>query len=465
MKTIGIIAEYNPFHNGHAYQIEEIRKKTHADFVVAAMSGDFVQRGAPAIIDKYARTKMALSHGADLVIELPTLWATASAEHFAMAGVTLFDKMGCIDGICFGAETDDLAMLTSLADILAHEPADYQKALTSYLKEGMAFPSARARALLTYLTMHPQTLNTNSAVDAYTKAFSLSEISSILDAPNNILALEYLKAINRRHSHMTPYAIRRKGAGYHDTDLTMPNASATAIRKALSAPIPHPAMQELCTADTQHSVAGKNLALLRDTMPDTSFDILASYLEEYTAIEADDFSSILGYLLLSRSKEGFSDIADCNADISNRLTKSLYSFRSFSQFCEWNKSKDITYTRMSRILTHLLLGHTQDNYNATKQLDYIPYLRILGFRKNSSGLLKELKQTATVPVIAKLADARSQLTPEAFSLLEKDIFSADLYEQIMHQKTSNTLPTSQVSLMLHKKTTPRSEYTREIVRI
>lgn len=447
MKTIGIIAEYNPFHNGHAYQIEEIRKRTHADFVVAAMSGDFVQRGAPAIIDKYARTKMALSCGVDLVIELPTLWATASAEHFAMAGVTLFEKMGCIDGICFGAETDDLAQLTSLADILAHEPADYQKALASYLKKGMAFPAARAKAL------------------APVTDFSLSEISSLLNAPNNILALEYLKAINRRHLRLTPYIIRREGAGYHDADLTMPNASATAIRKALSAPTMHSAMQTLSAADTQESAATKNLALLRDTMPDDAFAILASYLEEYASVEVDDFSSILGYLLLSRSREGFSNIADCNADISNRLIKNLYSFDSFLEFCERNKSRDITYTRMSRILTHLLLGHTQADYNATKQLDYIPYLRILGFRKASSGLLKELKHTATVPVIAKLAGARSQLTPEAFSLLEKDIFAADLYEQIMQQKANGKLFTSYASALTHKKTTPRSEYTREIVRI
>ena len=133
MKVIGIIAEYNPFHNGHAYQIQKIKNELQADYVVIAMSGDFVQRGAPAIVDKYARAKMALNCGADLVIELPVLWATASAEYFAMAGVTLFDKLGCIDGICFGAETNDLAMLSMIANTLIEEPEIYRTALSAYL--------------------------------------------------------------------------------------------------------------------------------------------------------------------------------------------------------------------------------------------------------------------------------------------------------------------------------------------
>lgn len=148
MKTIGIIAEYNPFHNGHAYQIAELKRKTNADFVVIAMSGDFVQRGAPAIIDKYCRAEMALLCGADLVIELPAVWAVSSAEDFAMAGVTLFDKMGCIDGICFGAESDQLPLLKSIAGVLAEEPDIYRSALSSYLKRDWHF---RLQELLRFL--------------------------------------------------------------------------------------------------------------------------------------------------------------------------------------------------------------------------------------------------------------------------------------------------------------------------
>ena len=441
MKTIGIIAEYNPFHNGHAYQINEIKKRTNADYVVIAMSGDFVQRGTPAIIDKYARAKMALCCGADLVIELPTVWATASAESFAMAGVTIFDKMGCIDELCFGAETENLPLLSMLAETLADEPVEYQKLLSSYLKEGLVFPAARTKALCEHL-----------GSDA---------VSSILNEPNNILAVEYLKALKRRTSSIMPYLLKREGASYHNvkilTDTSAPTASATAIRKLLlntgtgsvlqqeSCVIPH---SNACTTSQENT---SNITEgLTSSMPAVAKEILISYLNSRPLVQTDDFSSVLGYRLLNTSKEELADIGDCNPDIANRIFKNRTQFSSFENFCELNKSKDTTYTRINRILLHLILGITNQDYIQAKSFDYIPYLRILGFRKDSSALLKGLKASASVPVISKLADASSLLSEDAMWLLEKDIFAADLYEQLCSIK---------------KKTTPRSEYTREIVRI
>lgn len=525
MKIIGIIAEYNPFHNGHAYQIEEIRRRTEADYIVVAMSGDFVQRGAPAIVDKYARTRMALSCGADLVIELPVLWATASAESFAAAGVALFEKMGCVDGICFGAECENLSLLSEIADILAEEPSAYRAALSSYIKEGLTFPQARAKALSEVLSESvPTSLKTDSALkDAYSESASLtqSELAKILGSPNNILAIEYLKAIRRQDSSLTPYLIKREGAGYHDTEIhddshifqddadavrgtigvvnsalsltsasvVTPAASATAIREALA-------------AASSDSLSAK----LAAAMPAPALSVLTNYLSQMPAVWSDDFSSILGYLLLSATPEELALYGDCNIDIANRLSKNLVSYRSVSQFCEQNKSRDITYTRMSRILLHMLLHIQNTDYAAGKAQGYIPYLRILGFCRDSSALLGELKRRAAVPVISKLADARKLLVKDADTLQEQtvgalqdqtadalqnqtadamwertadtlskqascaiqepaaramhksyatvlldlDIFAADLYEQIASQK---------------KGTTPRSEYTREIVRI
>ncbi|MBP3489586.1 MAG: nucleotidyltransferase family protein [Roseburia sp.] len=471
MKIIGIIAEYNPFHNGHAYQIEEIRRRTGADYIVAAMSGDFVQRGAPAVVDKYARARMALSCGADLVLELPVLWATASAESFAAAGVALFEKMGCVDGICFGAECDNLSLLSEIADILAEEPSAYRAALSSYIKEGLTFPQARARALTEVLANSGQTSqeNISASEDALTQPASLthSELTEILGSPNNILAIEYLKAIRRQDSSLTPYLIKREGAGYHDAEIhddsyifqdntdachhptnigipvavpspalipvSAPAASATAIRGALS-------------AATSASLSAK----LAAAMPAPALSVLTDYLSETPAVWSDDFSPILGYLLLSVTPEELALCGDCNTDIANRLFKNRFSYRSVSQFCEQNKSRDITYTRMSRILLHLLLRIRNTDYAAGKAQGYIPYLRILGFCMDSSALLGELKRRAAVPVISKLADAKKMLVEDAASLLDLDIFAADLYEQIASQK---------------KGTTPRSEYTREIVRI
>ncbi len=428
MKIIGIIAEYNPFHNGHAYQITTIRERTGADFVIVAMSGDFVQRGAPAILDKYARAQMALSCGADLVLELPALWATASAEHFAMAGVTLFEKMGLVDGICFGAETDNLPLLTAIADILADEPEAYRTLLASYLKTGAAFPKARASALADFVAMHEMHLT--------------DDLHEVLSSPNNILAIEYLKALRRRHSSMTPYLIRREGSGYHDTALA-PTASATGIREALF------------SGDASISVS----------MPATAYTILQEYQVMAPLLDADDFSPILGYRLLTLSPKELTAFGDCSADIANRLYKNRPAFSSYTSFAAQNKRRDITYTRMSRILLHIVLSITDEDYAHFASCDYIPYLRILGFRTVSTRLFRELKNAAQVPLISKLADASAILSPDALSLLDKDIFAADLYEQVkvLKLQTDNSFPCEVPAS--DKKRIPRSEYSREILRI
>lgn len=446
MKIIGIIAEYNPFHNGHAYQITTIRKRTGADFVIVAMSGDFVQRGTPAILDKYARAQMALSCGADLVLELPALWATASAEHFAMAGVTLFEKMGLVDGICFGAETDNLPLLTAIADILADEPEAYRTLLASYLKTGVAFPKARASALADFVAMHKPSLLHNEPGDLHSEPGDLrgepGALHEVLSSPNNILAIEYLKALRRRHSSMTPYLIKREGSGYHDTTLA-PTASATGIREAL-----------FC-GDASISVS----------MPATAYTILQEYQTKSPLLDTDDFSQILGYRLLTLSPKELTAFGDCSADIANRLYKNRLAFSSYTSFAAQNKRRDITYTRMSRILLHIILSITDDDYVHFASCDYIPYLRILGFRTAFTRLFGELKAAAQVPLISKLADASAILSPDALSLLEGDIFAADLYEQVkvLKLQTDNSFPCEVPAS--DKKRIPRSEYSREILRI
>lgn len=426
MKTIGIIAEYNPFHNGHAYQIKKIKEETHADYVVIAMSGDFVQRGVPAAADKYCRTAMALSGGADAVFELPALWAVSSAEDFAMAGVTMFDKMGCIDGICFGAETSDLKLLSSIADFFATEPEDYQELLSSYIKEGMTFPAARAKALLSL--------------------FPDPSVEPLLNTPNNILAFEYLKAIRRRHSSLTPYPLKREGAGYHDTRIQtgsqdgekkgsdIPTASATAIRALLS------------DSDLDFPV-------LAGTMPERALALLQEYLATSPVVTTDAFSSILGYQLLSMEKEELEQIYDITPDIANRIYKNRYEFHSFTQFCELNKSRDITYTRMSRILLHTILHITKEMYLVQKETDYIPYLRLLGFRKDATPFLSELKKKTSIPLLSRLSDAKKLLSEQpdfycstaALDLLQKDLFAADLYEQVKATCSKNAVSISEYS--------------------
>lgn len=431
MHIVGIIAEYNPFHKGHCYQIEELRRRTHADYIVIAMSGNFVQRGAPAIADKYARTRMALSCGADLVLELPCLWATASAEDFAMAGVTLFEKTGCVDTLCFGAECGDLAFLTAVTSILAEEPADYRDRFAAYLKEGMAFPAARSRALTEYMTHTGR---------CSSEGFDADHISELLASPNNILAIEYLKALWRRGSRIQPHLISRKGAGYHDTDVAQPLASATAIRRELmagraSVPETPCAKQDFDTAPLS-------------AMPPAAAEILTEYHREYPYAAGDDFSAQLAYLLLSQSTEQLAAYGDSNMELAGRMKSLLPDFRSLEAFAQLLKTKNVTLTRISRVLCHTLLGLTQKDYAAGKELDYIPYLRMLGFCRDSAPLLNRMDSCAAVPVIAKLADAASILPDNVLSLLSQDIFAADLYEQ---------------NLALRTQKTARSEYSRGLV--
>lgn len=439
MKIVGIIAEYNPFHNGHAYQIERIRETTGADYIIAAMSGDFTQRGEPAIIDKYARTQMALSCGVDLIVELPALWAVSSAEFFARAGVCLFDQMGCVDELCFGAETDNVSLLSLAADILAEEPASYKEIFASCLKDGKSFPLARATALEQYLS----TVDFNGSVFSAADSLKLQELSDILSAPNNILAIEYLKSLKLCHSNIRPYPILRKGAGYHDTDISAPNASASAIRNVLKSVSAAP--DTACKSDPNECFWKQSI---QHTMPTEAFNVFSKYLKHFPYVEADDFSQILGYLLMTSSAESLSSFIDCNNEIARRLQKNLFSFSSVEQFTELNKSRDITYTRMSRIFMHMLLQMKDSDLILAKNCNYVPYIRPLGFLRSSSGVLAQLKKHSDIPVIGKLADARKYLSSDALTLLEKDIFAANLYEQILAQK---------------KGILPRNEYTREIV--
>lgn len=444
MRTVGIIAEYNPFHNGHAYQIAEIRKRLKADYVIIAMSGDFVQRGTPAAIDKYVRTAMALNCGADLVIELPAFWAVSSAESFAMAGVSLFEKMRCVDTLCFGAECDDLELLDSIADVLVTEPDYYKERLSSYLKEGISFPAARSKAVIDYSNCRKADTSDVNAAAGLLHITDSKLLEAIMNAPNNILALEYLKALKLCKSDIQPYLIARKGSGYHAKNIDHPLASATAIRGAL----------KKCSAlQKQHPLSDSDEnsdALIASAMPEKAYQLLTKYLADYPMMSANDFSSALSYLLLTKNVEELADYADANIDIARRIKKNLPQFSSFEEFCLLNKSRDITYTRMCRLFTHILLNHTQKEYNLAKEQDYIPYLRILGFRKDAAPLLSTVKEHSLIPMITKLADAKNILSESIMALLEKDIAAAELYESVLAQKAGRDA---------------RSEFGRGVVRV
>ena len=451
MNVIGIIAEYNPFHNGHAYQIAHVKKNLHADYIVVAASGDYVQRGEPALLDKYTRARMALSSGADLVLELPVLWSTASAELFADAGISLFEKTGCVNGICFGAESGDLALLRRIADVLADEPAALKASLKHNLKSGSTFPKAREAALLSYFA--------GSAGQDGALPVSTETLSSLLASPNNILALEYLKALRRRASSITPYLLKREGAAYHETSIrsgaSEVPASASAIRHTLFADA-----AGACGNSADRASEDSADGILRHAMPQEALAILQDYRADFPLLCADDFSGILGYLLLSSSASQLARTADSSLEFANRMRNQLPYYTSFSSFASRLKSKEMTLTRINRILLHSILGITSSDYACGNALDKIPYLRILGFRKSSAPLLAALKVSAAVPLITRPSQAPKLLSPDAMRVFEHDVFAGNLYLQMRNQKGGTPL---RAARMQKHDVPPASEYQRQIV--
>ena len=391
MKTAGIIAEYNPFHTGHEYQIKYVKEKLGADFVVIAMSGDFVQRGTPALFSKYVRAEMALKGGADLILELPVSSSTASAELFAKGGVQLLDGIGVTDILCFGSECGDTRILMELAKLLVDEPPEFQAALRLNLKEGMTFPKARSQALTEVL---PEPW----------------KYQQVLSSPNNILGIEYCKAILREKSSISPVAIKREGNDYHEKSLAeniFPSASA--IRKAIM--------------DTY------NARTLENFLPESCRDVFFQTVSDHNYLLENDLDLIYRYRLLQETEELLCSYLDMSHSLARRILSCRNQYETFSQFANQLKTKDITHTRIQRALLHMLL-HI---HNVPEQ---IPYARVLGFRKSSASLLGEIKKHSRIPLLTKLSDASKVLqeNPHSLDLLEETTFSSNLYENILAQK-------------------------------
>lgn len=393
MRILGLICEYNPFHNGHLHHIEESKRLTGADKVIVVMSGNFVQRGAPAIMPKHLRTKMALESGASLVLELPTRYATGSAEFFATGAVSLLHQLGCVDAICFGSECGDIHKLSTIADILLEEPSDYKSMLQESLKSGYAFPVARQLAMEAFLTQQ----------------YSDFKAENLLENPNNILGIEYIKALKRLGSSITPYTILRKASDYHDTNLIEAYSSASAIRRYLS--------------DSFDET-------LLNQVPDSSYSIMKECLHTRFPIYSNDFSLLLHQKLLSSSRESLLEYQDMTTALANRIIRMRKDYKNFEQFIELIKNKNTTYTRISRALLHALLEIPAFELRPNTMNHYI---RVLGFQKKDSDLLTLIKDNSTLPLLTKITQSTS-LSTLGQELLLEDMNASNLYESIITHK-------------------------------
>ena len=420
MRTAGIIAEYNPFHEGHQYHIEETRKKTGADFIIVAMSGDFVQRGEPAIVDKYLRCRMALAGGADVVLELPTVYATASAEYFASAGVKLFHNLRCVDYLSFGSEWADVEEYEPYVQALVEESERYGVLLREELKKGNNFPTARSSALCACLREKG-----DAAFSGDEKTFISPE--EFLACPNHILGLEYLKALKRLDSHMIPVAVKRAGSGYHEETLTKEFPSATAIRKYLKQYVGDEGKQEF-----PDGILQENGALL----PVEEKRFLTAF-QSGNYVLWEDLMPCLDYeFLMGQDREIFG----MDRELFLRMKKEYRPGKSFEEITGRLHSRRLTDAAIKRALLHYLLQIEKPDFLNVAARIPVPYARVLGFRKTAAPLLKKIRRESEISLIQRPVEGVRSFTPDspAAFLYRVDLRAAALYEQTAARKSGRS---------------------------
>ena len=361
MNITGIITEYNPFHNGHKFHLEESKKQTKSDGTICIMSGNFVQRGGPAIIDKWKRTEMALNNGVDLIIELPTYYAVSSAEFFAKGSVSILHNLGIVNNLFFGSECGDVDKLTALSKILVNEDTQLKSLIKEHLAKGDTFAKAREKSLIQYLKDE--------------------EINNIITSSNNILGIEYIKSILRLNSTITPSTLKREGSNYNDKNLSNSFSSATAIRELLK---------------------NKNsLENLKNLIPKESYEIFSKLQDEnYPLVFDEDMFKFIKYKIQTNCIN-FNNLYEITEGLENKLIKEITSSNSYEDFILKVKSKRYTYSKISRILTHIYLGLDSNTFLNIDNPNNL-YARVLGFNNRGREVLSLIKRNSSIPLITKV---------------------------------------------------------------
>lgn len=387
-KVLGIVAEYNPFHNGHLYHLEQAKKITGSNYIVAIISGNFTQRGSTSLFYKWSKAKTALQCGVDLVIELPVLYSISSAENFADGAIKILDSLKVLDYIAFGAETANVDILNSIADVLLREPKEYKNLLSQELQKGISFPQARQNALVAYLN-------------------DSRKYATVLSSPNNILGVEYLKALKKYRSKISPIAIERYEAGYNDLGYTANIASATAIR---------------------NMVKNNGFEILKNLMPAPSYATLMESIKNgHLVPDLSVFEKQIIYNLRRMSTSQIAQLPDVSEGLEFSLKNTANSCSNLVDFLNIIKSKRYTSTRIQRILLYSLLGITKKDMDLSKKVQ--PYVRVLGFNERGKFLLSEIAKAnpklEIVTSVKKFYDATSNKNLKA--MIDKDIEATNVY--------------------------------------
>lgn len=398
MKVLGIIAEYNPFHNGHLYQLQKSIEAVQPDFTVAVMSGNFTQRGEPAIFSKWLRAEAAVKCGIDLVIELPFAFACNNAEYFAYGAVDILERLGCVTHLSFGSESGDIEQLKKAAEFLAYESDEFKSQIKLFSDAGMSYPKARQEALSACLG---------------------EETAALIASPNNILAVEYLKQLTLKNSDIIPVTVKRYKANYHDSSLdNVQNpdngiqniASATAIRQAVASQI-------------AENTPNSSIAAF---MPSPAADMLKQSIKAPADIDTDLYK-ILSAKILSTDSSQLKQIFSVSEGLENKLKEAVRTANSLNELKENLISKRYTATRINRILIHLLTDFKRDKFQQIRD-NKENYARLLAFNQKGAALVKAVKnkETASLPIITNV-NKEADLLLNSQNLFSYDTLSADLY--------------------------------------
>ncbi len=390
MNVLGIIAEYNPFHNGHLYHLQQSVRLCEPDFTVCVMSGDFTQRGEPAMADKWIRASMAVKNGVDLVLELPFAYACNNAEYFAAGAVGILDRLGCVTHLSFGSEAGDLGALSKAAEYLAYEDEELKTSIREFADQGMSFPKARYAAV---------------------RKCRGEAVSDVLKDANNILAVEYLKQLYITGSRIEPITVKRYGTGYHDQDAFESIASASAIRRLMT------------SSDGLSGISGY--------IPVESYQVLQN-LDGGINISFNDFYRLLIYRIRTSKPEELGTVLSATEGLENRVKKAASESVDMDSLIKAILSKRYTATRISRLLTHILIGLDKESFRliADKR---IGYARVLGFNRKGASLLKQIKKEErnTIPVLTNINREISR-DSEEWNLLTYDIAASDVYNLVAY---------------------------------
>ena len=407
MKILGLIVEYNPFHNGHLYHLKKSLEITNSTHSIAVMSGNFLQRGEPALFDKYKRAEMAVSNGVDLVVELPTLYACQSAEIFAHGAITLLNSLNCIDSLCFGSEHGDIDLLVEISKILINEPDKFKTILKRNLDEGILFALARSKALSEYMLNH-----TNLNIDE-------NKLNDVLSTPNNILGIEYIKSLLKHKSTIRPYSITRIQADYNSETIESNICSATAIRKTL---------KEYNTLDS-----------ISNVVPIRTFELISKSIDNNFNPMFDEYYFDTIRELVIRDLNILNSYFDVNEGIENKIYKSVFSCKNIFELQQSIKSKRYTLTKVKRILNNILLGITKDDMNTVKNIMKLPYVRILAFNDQGREIIKQIKLNSEIKIINKFSNVNFEDDKVFETLIKYDIKATNMYNIPYYKNNMNLL--------------------------